>query len=215
LASTKRCIRTTFYKATGLFNFIFATKPLHCGVSKLTALLILFFIAAGSMAQDAFLMLKKNNRTIKTWTDGSPIQFTHARVGEINALFAGARPDSVILKTFQIQRFESNRGFVFLDTVFTGNYMIGLNEIKEVYVANNKKFAFKTSEYTSYIAAGLFSVMALANGAKFNDPFSTSLTQAAVRGGSLILLGRIFHWLGRSNYRMGRKFRLYVFEWGG
>lgn len=185
-------------------------------VNKLTALVLLIILAAGSAAQDGFLMLKKkNNRTIKTWSTGSAIQLTHYRAGSLNALLAGTKPDSVILKTYEVQRFESSKGFIFFDTVFTGTYLVGLNEIEQVYAPNYKRFAFKTSEYTAYIAAGLFSVMALVNGSKFNDKFSTSLTQAAVRGGSLFLLGRIFHWLGRSDYRLGKKFRLSVFQLGG
>ncbi|MBL7728298.1 MAG: hypothetical protein JNM68_11450, partial [Dinghuibacter sp.] len=64
-----------------------------------------------------------------------------------------------------------------------------------------------------YIAAALFSGMAIVNGSKFSDKLSTSLTQAAVRGGSLFLLGRVFHWLGRSDYRMGKRFRITVLSW--
>jgi hypothetical protein len=146
---------------------------------------------------------------------GSYIECTHIRNVDISGLLLKATADSILLNTFQLQRYQSPKGFVLIDTVFTGKYLFGLNEIKQVHVANNKKFSFKTSEYTSYTAAGAFLAMTFINGNKFGESFKTSLKQAAIGSGSLFLLGRIFHWLGRSDYRLGKKFRLSIIQMNG
>jgi hypothetical protein len=183
-------------------------------VRKLPSLLIGIALSACCNGQENFLTLKKGNRTIKTYMKGSYVECTHIRNVDISGLLVKTTADSIVLNTFQLQRFQSPKGFVLIDTVFTGKYMFGLNEIKQVHVANNKKFSFKTSEYTAYIAAGVFSAMALVNGLKFDDGSKTSLRQAAIRGGSLLLLGRIFHWLGRSDFKIGKRYRLAIIRMG-
>lgn len=184
-------------------------------MAKLTALLIIvIFSAAGATAQEAMLTLKRGAKTIKSYTRGSSIRFTHIQGASLSAMVREVTPDSLRLNFYQVQRVQSTKGFVFFDTLYSGITTMGINEITWLHTENSKKFAFKTSEFTSYIAAALFSGMAIVNGSKFSDKLSTSLTQAAVRGGSLFLLGRVFHWLGRSDYRMGRKFRLSVLDLG-
>lgn len=180
---------------------------------KLTALLVFLFIAASSFAQQSLLLLKKKNKTIKTWSTGGPIEFTLKNGTEINGVFLRTQTkDSIIVRTFQIQRFESSKGFIFFDTLHTGTYIIGLDEIKTGRLNTSKKFAYRASEYTAYTAAAVFATMALVNGAKFDDKFSTSLKQAGVRGGGLFLLGRLFHLLGKDEYKLGSKYRMVVID---
>lgn len=182
-------------------------------MAKSTAFLLIFIcVTTGVMAQESLLTLKRGAKTIKTWSSGSPIRFSHYRAGGLSGMVREVTADSLRLNLFQVQRLESSKGFVFFDTLYSGTYTIGLNEITWLHTENSKKFAFKTSEFTAYLASALFSVMAVVNGVKFNDKFSTSLTQAAVRGGSLFMLGRLFHWLGRSDFRLGKKYRLSVLD---
>lgn len=180
---------------------------------KLTALLVLLFAAAACFAQQSLLLLKKKDRTIKTWSTGSYIEFTMNNGAEVSGTFLRTKTkDSIVVRTFQVQRLESSKGFVFFDTLHTGTYVIGLNEIRNGRLPGNKKFAYKASEYTAYTAAVVFATMAIVNGVKFDDKFSTSLKQAGIRGGGLFLLGRVFHWLGKDDYKMGSKYKMVVID---
>jgi hypothetical protein len=181
---------------------------------KLAACILAICFACTGTAQEGFLVLKKKKKTIRSWMTGGDFTFTHKRGFDMSGLLVGTAPDSIYLRSYQIIRYANEKGFVFFDTLYTGVYAIGLDEIANLYIPNNKKFAFRTSEYTAYLGAGVFSVQSLINSAKFDDK-SSILTEIAWRGGGLFLLGRVFHWLGRSDYRMGRKYRLHTINFAG
>lgn len=179
---------------------------------KLTALLILLFTVAATFAQQSLLVLKKNERTIRTWSKGAYLELALKNGAPLNGYFVGVvRTDSIILRTFQVQRLESSKGFVFFDTLNTGLYVVGMNEIGYGKPMRKKRSGIvQGGEYTLYAASALFATMAIVNGAKFGDKLSRSLTQAAVRGGALFAAGRILRWLGRSNYRLGDKYTMAI-----
>jgi hypothetical protein len=174
---------------------------------RLFLLLIFFTGNYFAVAQEAFLVFKKKNQTLRTYMRGSYMQLTHRNGSQVNGEVLKIAKDSIYLRNYFVQRLANDKGFVFFDTIYSGITPLHVNNVKSIYVAK-RGFSFKASEYTSYAAAGLFSVLAVVNGIKFNDGLSTTYKQVAIRGGSLFLLGRLFHLLGREDFKMGKKYRL-------
>jgi hypothetical protein len=190
------------------FNKPFAINTLVCKMSQLLLFLFLFFTQAAS-AQEGFLVFKKKNKTYRTFMSGSYLQITHRNGTDISAELRHVKKDSISLRAYMVQRLASTTGFVFFDTIYTASTTYALADIKTIYI-QKRGFSYKTSEYTAYLAAGVFSIMAVVNGAKFKNENgkSTILRDVAIRGGGLFALGRLFHWLGRENFRLGKKYRL-------
>ncbi len=106
-------------------------------------LFIALFFTVSAMAQSDLLILKKNNRTEKTFFPGSQITFSTA-AGFYNAYVTSIERDSVFLIQFDIRQVLTNLGVYVLDTV--GRYRFGINyhDITGFGKTNNK-FDWKAS----------------------------------------------------------------------
>jgi hypothetical protein len=158
-------------------------------------------------AQDGFLVMKKKNITRKTWMTGSTITFTLNTGQKVTGLFMQAKKDSFFVRSYQILRYENEKGFVFLDTIYGGRAAIAVDDVVRISVASRKKAALLASEYTAYAAAAWFGVMSIVNSAKFEDTRAI-LGEVATRSGGLFLLGRLIRLGNRTEFKMGRKYKL-------
>ncbi len=94
---------------------------------------ILFFISTASFAQSAdFLILKKKNKTIKTFYSGSEIAFTLNSGAFINASIQGIKNDSLYLQEFIIRYLPTTIGTYIIDTAGSYRYIFHYNQIKAI-----------------------------------------------------------------------------------
>ncbi len=82
------------------------------------------FFVLPCIAQSDLLMLKKNNRTIRSFFPGSEINFS-TNAGSFNAYVTSIERDSVFLIQYDIRQVPTNLGVYMLDTV--GRYRFGIN----------------------------------------------------------------------------------------
>ncbi len=75
------------------------------------------FVHAGAQPSD-FIVLKKNNRTIKTFFTGSQINFTAASGANVEAIIKSIRNDTLFLKGFIVRALPTQMGFYILDTAY-------------------------------------------------------------------------------------------------
>jgi hypothetical protein len=170
---------------------------------------LLLMMAVNCYAQDglSLLVLKKKERTIKTYMPGSRFEAIHRNGSELNGQIRKVSRDTVHLSSFYLQRTGNEKGFIFFDTIYTALPPFPVSDIFSIQVPKNN-FAYRASEYTAYLAGVWFTIMSVVNGSKFNQKGGEVLREIGIRGGGFFLLGRIFRWLGRDEFRLGKKYRL-------
>lgn len=106
--------------------------------------LILFvFLFFSSAAQPSdILLLKKNNRTFKTFFPGNQITF-NTSTGYYSGVIQSIRRDSLFLVQYDIRQIPSSLGFYFLDTV--GTYPFSTNYKQIICFGRNNKNNFDWS----------------------------------------------------------------------
>ena len=86
--------------------------------------LFYFFFTVPCIAQSDLLLLKKNNRTEKTFFPGSEMTFS-TTFGFYNAYVTSIERDSVFLIQYDVRQVPTNLGVYMLDTV--ARYRFGVN----------------------------------------------------------------------------------------
>ena len=175
---------------------------------RLTILtLLLLSTSCVLLSQNAALFFTDKNKNKQTYFLGSTIKLQHEIGYPIIGHLSGIGKDSIYITNYTIRRLESDKGFVFFDTLHTGTQHYGLNQIKAVTI-DRKNLFFKLSAGTARVAAGYFSIMSIVNGIKFKDNQSTIITDVIIRGGLLYGVSVLFKYLGRERYVIGKRYKL-------
>ncbi len=166
------------------------------------------FYACNCAAQNDLLILKKNNRTIKSFFPGSEIDFsTDVRYyeGEITAI----KRDSIFLVQYDIRHvYSPNLGVFIPDTVSTYPFVVPFKDI--ISIGNNKKnFNWNASGAALFgggvllTTAGLISwIFAKPNTRYYARP--QLVIGAAVLGG----IGYLLLKSGNKSIKLGKKYTL-------
>jgi hypothetical protein len=120
-------------------------------VKQKTILFFLFFILLGhySFSQGGnVLLLKDKGTTIKTFTNGSYINFQFSNYQWITGYITAINKDSIQIKQFALQPSMSGYGTLGEDTLQLGRFTFNLNEIKA--------FAKDRGHFRSVFTNGLF-----------------------------------------------------------
>lgn len=164
------------------------------------------FLSVTAKAQPSdFIILKKNNRTIKTFYAGTNIQFTASNGAYRDAFITSIKTDTIYLQEFYIQRIPTTYGGFIVDTVGSFRYAYHYNQVKYFGKQANKGFNVSGS------GAALFGggvLLTLASGVSYlanKEKFSPQLLVAAA---SLGTLGYFMSKAGSKPIVIGKKYRL-------
>ncbi len=181
-------------------------------MSKLFVLATMFFIILNVNAQRGFLLIKKNNKTVESYSTGAPITFTHYYKYNVQGLLAHIKKDSFSILQYNIQKKMDPRGFVYFDTIYNGYAFFALNDVAILPRRKQKGKLVRMTSGASFLASGAISVLSIVNGIRFKDKSATILKNVIYKGGGLFLLGTGLSKLYPNYYKLGKKFTLALMQ---
>lgn len=173
---------------------------------KLFILLTLIFSTCDVTAQSDFIILKKKNKTIKTFYPGSNIQFMTKGGAYRDAVINSIRNDSIFLQEFLVRQIPTTIGTFILDTAGSFRYAYNYNDIHSFGSSEQKKFNVAGSG-AALLGGGI--LLTLASGVVYvadRDKFSPGLLTASaglgVLGYFMSKAGSKGIVVGKKNYRL-------------
>ncbi|MEP6616432.1 MAG: hypothetical protein ABJA57_07625 [Ginsengibacter sp.] len=170
--------------------------------------IVIFFMYLVSAGQQAdFLVLKKNQHTIKSFFAGSQVNFLAASTryyGRIDAI----QKDSVFLTEFDIRQMPTNLGVYVIDTVARYHVAFPYNQITAI-AADRTGFSWSASG-ASLFGGGVLLTTIGAGTWLFTKPGTRYHASPSLVIGSAIL-GGFGYYLLRShgdNFKIGSKYKL-------
>ncbi len=167
-------------------------------------LLLLFSVSCYSQSAD-FIVLKKNNKAVRSFYAGSNIELTTTSGAYISALINGIKNDTLYLQEFVISYLPTTLGTYIIDTAGSYHYKFHYNQIKAIGKAGKKGFDTKGSG-AALLGGGLLLTVAsgvvyLVDRKKFSAPL---LIASAALGTAGYFMSK-----GSSNALMiGKKYKL-------
>ena len=176
---------------------------------KIIFFFITFFIAFNSFSQSSdFIILKKNDHTVKSFFAGSPIAFRTDGgnyAGQINAI----KKDSVYLLEFDIRQGPTNLGVFVLDTVSTYHLQFGVKEIIAIGDQNPKNFNWSASGGSLFGGGILLTAVGLGTWIFTKPGTQYHASPYLVAAGALSAgIGYLLLRSGSGNYKLGKKYSL-------
>jgi len=167
-------------------------------------LLLLFTVSSFAQSAD-FIILKKHNKTIRTFFAGANIDITTTNGSYISAQVNGIKNDTLYLQEFIIQYLPTTLGTYITDTAGSYHYKFHYNQIKAIGKLQKKGFNTKGSG-ASLFGGGV--VLTLASGVVYlidRDKFSAPLLIASAALGTA---GYFMAKGGSNALVIGKKYRL-------
>jgi len=176
---------------------------------KHTFLVILIFSLNISLfAQADILLLQKNDQTIKTWVNGSLINFQFSNYQWITGVIKMIRNDSISVRQMEIRTIPDRFGFTTIDTAWFGTIKLHVNEIR----AMPKKVMrgkFITNGSLLQLGSLAYIFLNLVNGFILNQSNTTrtNLTSLGIAGGAFIA-GTILKATHKEDILLGKKYTM-------
>jgi hypothetical protein len=153
-----------------------------------------------------FIILKKNNKTIRSYYAGSQIEFVSTSGAYRNALINRIVNDSIFMQEFLVRQVPTTLGFYVTDTAGSFRYTYRYDEIGSIGPKEKKGFNVKGSG-AALLGGGI--VLTLASGVVYladREKFSPALLIAsaglAVAGYFMSKSGSKGIVIGKKNYRL-------------
>ena len=166
----------------------------------------IFFSATATYAQPSdFIMLKKNDKTIRSYYAGTQIEFVSTAGAYRNALITRIANDTLYLQEFVVRQIPTTLGFYITDTAGSYRYAYHYNQIHSF---GKQQKGFNVSGSGAALLGGGI-LLTLANGVVFladREKFSPALLIASaslgVIGYFLSKAGSKGIVIGKRNYRI-------------
>ncbi|MEP6583418.1 MAG: hypothetical protein ABJA90_04105 [Ginsengibacter sp.] len=162
-----------------------------------------------SRAQSSdILILKKNDRTFKTFFPGNPISFTTAS-GYYDGFITSINHDTLFLIQYDIRQRPSNFGVYFLDTVATYRYGINYKQINAFNKNIDKKFNWSGSGGALFGGGILLTTVGLGTWI-FSKPNTRYYASPYLIGSAAVLagIGYLLIKSGGNGLQIGKKYSL-------
>ena len=173
-------------------------------------LLLLFSLSCYAQSAD-FIVLKKHNKTVKTFYTGANIDITTTSGAYISAQIIGIKNDSLFLQEFIIHYLPTTIGTYIVDTAGSYHYKFHYNQVKAIGKVEKKGFNTKGSG-ASLFGGGVLLTLAsgvvyLVDRKKFSAPLMIASAALATAG--------YFMSKGGSNAMLiGKKYKLVYMDMG-
>jgi len=164
-------------------------------------ILLSFFFCSGAFSQATdFIVVKKHNRTVKSYFPGLPIALQTESYTWVNGWITDIRHDSIFVKQYDIRQVPTIWGTLVLDTA--GSYNVGVHykEIKRIeFDEKGSGFGFITNGTIFMIGGVGYAVLNVVNGRYLHESITDSKNMTTlgialgVAGGGFIL-NRIQHY---------------------
>ncbi len=174
---------------------------------------LLFFIAlfvyASCLSQPYdFIVLKKKQRTVKSFFAGSSISFETGK-GYYSGLITSVKIDSLFINQYDIRKSPTNLGVYVLDTVAIYRLSVNYKDIIKIENQKIKGFNLAASGGSLFgggiliTAVGLGTWIFTKPGTQYHASPALIITSAALGGIGYLLLKS-----NNANYEIGKKYRL-------
>lgn len=168
--------------------------------------ILLLFVASAVHAQPSdFIILKKKDKTIRSYYAGTQIEFVTSSGAYRNALINRIVHDTIYLQEFLVRRIPTQLGFYITDTAGSYRFAYHYNQIA-AFGKKQKGFNLSGSG-ASLLGGGI--LLTLANAVVYlvdRDKFSPALLGASVGLGAigyvLLKAGNKGIVIGKRNYRL-------------
>jgi hypothetical protein len=169
--------------------------------------------ASNCAAQNDLLLLKKNNRTVKSFFPGSEIDFSTISRYYEQAQITGIQKDSVFLVQYDVRQvYSPTLGVFVLDTVATYPFAVNYKEIIAL-GKNTKKFNWSASGATLFGGGILLTTAGLISWifAKPNTRYYAS-PQLVIGAAALTGIGDLLLKTGNKPMKLGKKYTLHYLK---
>jgi len=167
-------------------------------------LLLLLSVSCYSQSAD-FIVLKKNNKVVKSFFAGGNIELTTTSGAYISALINGIKNDTLYLQEFVINYLPTTFGGYIIDTAGSFRYKFHYNQIKAIGKAQKKGFNVKGSGAALFGGGVLLTVASgvvyLADRKKFSAPL-------LIGSAALGTIGYFMSKGGSNALMIGKKYKL-------
>jgi len=158
-------------------------------------LILLFFFSSVAYGQPSdFIILKKKDKTIRSYYEGTQIEFVTVTGVYKNALITKIQHDSIFLREYIVRTMITQFGFYITDTAGSYSYVYNYKDIKSI---GKKQKGFNVQGSGAALLGGGI-LLTLASGVSFlvdKDKFSPGLLGAAV--GLAVFRDKIPEYLAR------------------
>ncbi len=167
------------------------------------------FIYASCLSQPSdFIVLKKDQRTIKNFFAGSNISFQTAN-GYYSGKIVSVKKDSLFIEEYDIRQVPTNLGVYVIDTVAT--YRLAFNYKEIIKMENQKRKGFSWAASGGSLLGGGILITAVGLGTWiFTKPGTQYHASPAlvISGAALAGVGYLLLKSSNSNYAIGKKYQL-------
>lgn len=174
---------------------------------------LLFFItsfiyAAGLSQPSDFIVLKKDQRTVKSFFAGSNIGFKTAN-GSYTGQITSVKKDSLFINQYDVRQVLTNFGFYVIDTVATYRLVFNYKDIIKVENQKRKGFNWAASGGTLFGGGILITAVGLGTWI-FTKPETQYHASPAlvISAGALAGVGYLLLRSSSSYYSIGKKYQL-------
>ncbi len=165
-------------------------------------LFAILFFSQSALAQSAdFILLKRKDRTVKTFFKGSQIAFQTTGGAYRDAVIKDLRNDSIFLREYIINHVPTTLGFIIMDTVGSYSYAYHYKEIK-TFGITYKKFNL-TGSGAALFSGGL--LLTLASGVSYLGNKKKFSPQLLIAGAGLGTAGYFLSKKGSKGIVVGRR----------
>jgi len=174
-------------------------------------LLTAVFFVSSCAAQNDLLILKKNNRTVKSFYPGSEMDFsTNSRYYE--AFVTSIEKDSVFLVQYDVRRVYTNLGVFVLDTVAQYHFGVNYHDIIS-FGKNRKNFDWNSSGAALFGGGVLLTTAGLVTWilAKPNTRYYAR-PQLVIGAAALAAVGYLLMKSGHKTMVLGKKYTLHYIK---
>lgn len=184
------------------------------GMTRLLLLLILLSTAAQAQNSD-ILLLRKGNRTIRSFFKGSQIEFYTQEKTFVSAVVDSIKRDSLFLLYYDAQMVPTAFGGMVLDTlgVYTMNF-----SLKNIYSfpARQRGFPLVTNGTLFMVGGAAYLALNIVNTLREKDPiFGQDNLPRVLGGAGAVALGWLLQNSHSTENKIGRKYKLKYLPIGG
>lgn len=176
--------------------------------SALLFFISLFFFASCSSQPSDFIILKKDQRTIKSFFAGSIIGFGTDR-GYYSGKVIAVKKDSLFINQYDVRQVPTNLGVYMLDTVAT--YRLSFNYKEIIKIENQKRKGFNWASSGGSLLGGGILITTIGLGTWiFTKPGTQYHASPAlvISGAALAGIGYLLLKSNGSYYTIGKKYQL-------